>query len=266
MKKTKELLRKITKESLNLAAQEMGISEDEFKTDALDIEHEIHDRGKDGFTDLIVEIIDTTVENPGFSHCYKVENNDYSGFVINFNQYPENHLVIQIDYPENIEDLINQILEKIEKYKADDVIFDNIYLYNQEVISLERILGRPVTDEEVKMVREKFYCGGLIGDAIKDLLTRDEKSESVGYFMSIYDRWVKKSNNYKYFFEFPIHTNTHPFRVFIATDENRESIENLYKEAEAEGKGFVMEFFEFLESKGIRFSVVDMDVINVFNN
>ncbi len=169
MKKTKELLRKITMESLTFAAQEMGISEEELKTDALEIEN---NRSGDGFTDLIVDIIDTAVEKPGFSKCYEVENKDYAGFVIYFSEYPEKDLIIEIGYPENVQALINEIIEKIEKYKTDDVVFDNVYLYHQEVVSLEEIIGRTVTEEEVKTITEKFYYGGLIKDAIKDFLTK----------------------------------------------------------------------------------------------
>ncbi len=169
MKKTKELLRKITMESLVSAAEEMGISEEELETDALEIEN---NRSGDGLTDLIVEIIDIAAEKPGFSKCYEIENNDYTGFVIYFSEYPEKDLIIEIGYPQNVQSLINEIIEKIEKYKTDDVVFDNIYLYYQGVVSLEEIMGRTVTEEEVKTITEKFYHGGLIKDAIRDFLTK----------------------------------------------------------------------------------------------
>ncbi len=163
MQKTKELLRKITMESLVSAAEEWNISKEDLSIPIFDIESELE--LEEGLSDSISDIINTAVGTNGFSRCFN-SNSYQGGFIIDFDYSLERELFIQIDHPKTMNDLFIQILKKIEKYKNDEEMFDNIYLYKKDVVCLSDVLGRKASEEEMDNFIKNFNLEESIEESI----------------------------------------------------------------------------------------------------
>lgn len=107
-------------------------------------------------------------------------------------------------------------------------------------------------------------------DCHEVLLDYDEHEEvdevDLGYYGSMFQKWAKKGDYDNHFF-LPIFTNTPPHEFLIATNEERDTLVDIFKELSSVKDAAIItipEYLDLLEEKGIDFTIVRHNVLEFF--
>lgn len=152
MKKTKEILKKVTGEKIK-----ESIKED---FDILDKVTEIYSESNDvnnpSIASLILNELFNQTEEDIFSGYTTWDGyQTYSSYItIKVKDEPELVILIKVDDHDSFDSLVDYLMDAIQEFTEDDKIFDNVHLYKDGVFSASKVLGREVSVDEVEKINK----------------------------------------------------------------------------------------------------------------